>query len=164
MKFPNKPAFFDLNKLEYRLLAPRLAFQKLMQAPRGKQFKINGNIVNVPADVTNSVSLLPRLPKEACTLKVNLKRELQYKSSALSLNVRPHKVVQTAKWLINNSVLYKEEGIALCENWQNSQESDFDNSVHDKSEYNLQVEASNTDSETLSTFSEGLLQELQTPC
>ena len=36
MKFPNKPAFFDLNELEYRLLASRLAFQKLMQAPRGK--------------------------------------------------------------------------------------------------------------------------------
>ena len=51
MKFPNKPALFDLNELEYRLLAPRLAFQKLMEAPRGKQFKINGNIVNVPADV-----------------------------------------------------------------------------------------------------------------
>ena len=72
------------------------------------------------------------------------------------LNVRPHKVVQAAKWLINNSALYKEEGIALCENWQNSQESDFNNSVHDKSECNPQVEASNTDSETLpvSTFNE----------
>ena len=69
MKFPNKPAFFDLNELEYRLLAPRLAFQKLMQAPRGKQFKINGNIANVPTDVTNSVSLLPRFPNEACTIK-----------------------------------------------------------------------------------------------
>ena len=92
----------------------RLAFQKLIQAPRGKQFKINGNIVNVPADVTNSVSLLPRLPNEACTIKVNLKRKLQCKSSALSLNVRPHKVVQAAKWPINNSALYKEEGIALC--------------------------------------------------
>ena len=54
-------------------------------------------------------------------LKINLKRKLQYKSSALSLNVRLHKVVQAAKWLINNSVLYKEEGIAFCENWQNSQ-------------------------------------------
>ena len=49
------------------------------------------------------------------------------------INVRPHKVVQAAKWPINNSALYKEEGIALCENWQNDQESDFDNSVHDKS-------------------------------
>ena len=72
--------------------------------------------------------------------------------------VRPHKVVQAAKWLINNSALYKEKGIALFENWQNSQESDFDNSVHDLSECNPQVEAPNTDSETLSTFNEGLLQ------
>ena len=85
MKFPNKPAFFDLNELEYRLLAPRLAFQKLMQVPRGKQLKINGNIVNVPAGVPNSVSLLPQLPNEACTTKVKLKRKLQYKSSVLSL-------------------------------------------------------------------------------
>ena len=85
MKFPNKPAFFDLNELEYRLLAPRLAFQKLMQVPRGKQLKINGNIVNVPAGVPNSVSLLPQLPNEACTTTVKLKRKLQYKSSVLSL-------------------------------------------------------------------------------
>ena len=83
---------------------------------------------------------------------------MQCKSSALSFNVRPHKVVQAAKWLINNSALYKEEGIALFENWQNSQDSDFDNSLHDKSECNPQVEAPNTDSETLSTFNEGLLQ------
>ena len=105
IKFPIKPAFFDLNELEYRLPASRLSFQKLMQAPRGKQFKINGNIVNVPADVTNSVSLLPRLPNEARTIKVHLKRKLLYKSSALSLNVRPHKVVQAGKWLIKNSTL-----------------------------------------------------------
>ena len=56
--------------------------------------------------------------------------------------------------VLNNSALYKEEGIALWENWQNSQESDFDNSVHDESECNSQVEASNTDSETLSTFND----------
>ena len=149
MKFPNKPAFFDLNELEYRLLASRLAFQKLTEAPRGKQFKINGNIVNCLLMLQIQSHLLPRLPNEACTIKVNLKIKLQCKSSALSLNFRLHKVVQAAKWLINNSALYKEEGIALCENWQNSQESDFDNSVHDKSECNPQVEASNTDDETV---------------
>ena len=100
-----------------------------------ERIKINGSIVNVPADVTNSVSLLPQFPNEACTIKVKLKRKLQYNHSVLSLkfNVRSHNVVQTAKWLINNSALFKEEGIAGCENWQNSQESDFDNSVHDKS-------------------------------
>ena len=97
MQFTTKPCFFDLNELECRLLAPRLAFQKLMQAPRGKQFKINGNIVNVPADVTNTVSMLPRFPDQSGTIKINLKRKLQYKSSALSLNVRPHKVIQASQ-------------------------------------------------------------------
>ena len=116
MQFPAKTTFFYLNELECRLLAPRLAFQKLMQAPRGKQFKINGDIVNVPADITNTVSMLPRLPDETGTIKVNLKRKLQYKSSALSLNVRPHKAVQATKWLINNSSLYREEGISFNQN------------------------------------------------
>ena len=45
MQFPRKPAFFYLDELECRLLAARLAFQKLMQAPRGGQLEINCNII-----------------------------------------------------------------------------------------------------------------------
>ena len=98
MQFQLKPDFFYLNELERRLLPPRLAFQKLMQAPRGRQFKIHGNGVNVPAEVSNAVNVLPRLPSpsETGTIKLNLKRKLQYKSSALSLNIRPHQVVEAA--------------------------------------------------------------------
>ena len=117
MQFPVKPEFFDLNELECRLLAPILAFQKLMQAPRGRQFKIHGNVVNVPAKVSDTVNMLPRLPSETGTMKVNLKRRLQYKSPALSLDVRPYKVVQAANWLISNSILYRQEGITLNQNW-----------------------------------------------
>ena len=119
MQFPEKPAFLDLNELEWRLLAPRIAFQKLMQAPRRKQFKLQGNVVNVPADVTNTVTMLPRLPTETATIKVNLKRKLQFKSSALPLNVRPHKVIKAAHWLMTNSDLYKEEGIVFYQDWEN---------------------------------------------
>ena len=61
-----------------------------MQAPRGNQLKIKENIVNVPADVNNTVNVLPRLPQECGTVKVQLKRRLQYKSSALSLKVGTH--------------------------------------------------------------------------
>jgi hypothetical protein len=75
-----KTFVFYLNELECRLLAPRLAFQKLMQAPRGRQLKIIGNIVNVQTDVVNTVNMLPRFPNETSTIKVNLKRRLQYKS------------------------------------------------------------------------------------
>ena len=135
MSFPVKPDFFDLNELECRLLAPRLAFQKLMQAPRGNQLKIKGNVVNVPADVNNTVNILPRLPQENGTIKVQLKRRLQYKSSALSLNVRPYKILQAANWLADNSNLYREQGISFSEdreascyiNLQNETESE-DNS------------------------------------
>ena len=44
------------------------------------------------------VSILPRLPS---TIKVNLKRRMQYKSSALS----------------SNGDLYKEEGITFNDSW-----------------------------------------------
>ena len=115
MSFPVKPNIFDLNELECRLLAPRLAFQKLMQAPRGNQFKIKGNVVNVPADVNNTVNMLPRLPQETGTIKVQLKRRLQYKSSALSLNVRPHKILQAENWLATNSALYRDQGVSFSE-------------------------------------------------
>jgi len=88
-----------------------------MQAPRGRQLKIHGNIVNVPANVNDTVSILPRLQSQNCTIKINLKRKLQYKSSALSLIARPHKVFQVACWLIENSELYKDEGIVLNNDW-----------------------------------------------
>ena len=67
--------------------------------------KIHGNVVNVPANVATTVRMLPRLPNQTATIKLNLKRNLQYKSSAMSLNVRPDKVVQAANWLITNTVI-----------------------------------------------------------
>ena len=69
--------------------------------------------------------MLPRLSHKTGTIKVQLKRRLQYKSSALSLNIRPRKVVQAAAWLINTSSLYQEQGITLDENWMTSIESEL---------------------------------------
>ena len=77
-------------------------------------------MVNVPADVNNTVNMLPRLSHETGTIKVQLKRRLQYKSSALSLNIRPHKVMQAAAWLVNTSSLYQEQGITLDQTWLTS--------------------------------------------
>ena len=58
MSFPVKPEFFDL---ECKRLAPRLAFQKLIQAPSGNQLNIKGNVVNVPADVNNTVNMFTKI-------------------------------------------------------------------------------------------------------
>ena len=126
MQFPTKPNFFDLNELECRLIALRLAFQKIYQAPRGGQLKITGNIISVPADVNNTVNMLPRLADDTCTIKVQLKRRLQYKSSALSLNIRPNKVMQAAAWLVNTSPLYQDQGITIDENWLREVQNSLD--------------------------------------
>ena len=71
----------------------------------------------MPADISHTVSILPRLPSQTSTIKVNLKRRLQYKSSALSLNIRPRKIIEAAMWLLKKSDLYKEEGVVFNENW-----------------------------------------------
>lgn len=70
--------------------------------------------MNVPADVTR----LPRLPQETETIEVKFKCRLQYKHSALSLNVRPYKVLQAAAWLANIRNLYKDQGIPVDQNWE----------------------------------------------
>ena len=125
-----------------------------MQAPRAKQLKIHGNIVNVPADVASTVSMLPWLPSEATTSKVNLKRKLQYKISAPSLNVRPHKVSQAADWLMRNSSLYKDEGIVINSQWANQynkeieQEQNLDDACSDQSAENVE-NSNNSDSERI---------------
>ena len=126
MQFPTKPNFFYRNELECRLIAPRLAFQKIYQAPRGGQLKISGNVVNVPADVNSTVNMLPRLADDTCTIKVQLKRRLQYKSSALSLNIRLNKVMQAAAWLVNTSTLYQDQGITIDENWLREVQNSLD--------------------------------------
>ncbi|KAL9986676.1 hypothetical protein ACROYT_G000850 [Oculina patagonica] len=117
MSFPHKPDHLDLTELEWRLVSPRLIFQKIHEAARGKQFKIRGNIVNVPADVINTVNFLPRLSTETDTIKVQLKRKLKYKNYVLSQNIRPLKVFEAAKWLTENGTLYKKESIKLNPDW-----------------------------------------------
>ena len=111
MAFPKKPLKMDLYQLEWRLLAPRIVFMKIHQAPTGKQFKIVGNVVNVVANVANTVNSLPRAQGNASTIPVKLKRRLKFKHHTVSQNIRPNTVRRAAKWLVDNGPLYKENGI-----------------------------------------------------
>ena len=116
-KFPMKPSWMKLNKLEWRLLAPRLVFMKVHQAPRGRQYKIEGNVVNVVADVSNTVTCLPRLPSQKLAIPIKLKRRIRYHRHAYSQNVRPNIVWKAAKWLSKNAPLYKELNMNLTPQW-----------------------------------------------
>ncbi|KAK2548310.1 hypothetical protein P5673_031544 [Acropora cervicornis] len=102
----DKPKFFDLNELECRLLTPKIAFQKLTQAPRGRQLKLHGNIVHVPVDVTHPVSMLPWLESqtaagflEECELQHILNIDPAERNRPLSVFRDTVNIVKKMQWL-----------------------------------------------------------------
>lgn len=83
---------------------------------------------NVPADVNNTVNMLPRLPQESGTIKVQFKRRLRSNSSASSLNVRRNEILQAANWIATNSILRTKQGISFSTNRATSYSTNFSQS------------------------------------
>ena len=118
MAFPDIPTnLLDTKPLEWRLCSPRIVFKKMHEAPRGRQWKIRGNIVNVPTNTTETYNTLPHLASEHLTIKVKLKRMLKYKHHVWSENVRPERVRQVAQYL-SGQPLFVEQGITYDPNWE----------------------------------------------
>ncbi|XP_061195058.1 uncharacterized protein LOC133203256 [Saccostrea echinata] len=134
LKFPSKPQELNINPLEERLIAPRIPFMQLREKPRGGQMSITGNVVNVPADVTSTVKKLPRLLSENETIPLKFKRSMSFKHSMVFERIRPNKVLAATQWLIQNSTLFKAEGIELNESWDcQDDESDDENELNSTS-------------------------------
>ena len=119
MGFPDKPEVLNLTSLEERLISPRIPFMQIRELPRGGQLSIHGNIVNVPSDVNSTVHCLPRPLSESQTIPIKLKRRLGYKHHYQFQNVRPKRVLDAAKYLVDTSDLFKGEGIEVQNRWLN---------------------------------------------
>ena len=116
--FPEKPDVLkDLTPLEERLISPRIPFMQVRELPSGGQLSIHGNVVNVPADVNSTVSVLPRPINESQTIPIKLKRRLGYKHHYQFQNIRPTKVLAAAQYLVHNSEIFKNEGIQVIDNY-----------------------------------------------
>jgi len=89
----------------------------MRELPRGGQLSIHGNTVNVPNDVNSTVHCLPRPIGESQTTPIKLKRRLGYKHHYQFQNVRPKKVLDAAKYLVDTSELFKTEGIKVQNAW-----------------------------------------------
>ncbi len=133
MTFPEKPNVLkDLTPLEERLMSPRIPFMQVRELSRGGQLSIHGNVVNVPADVNSTVSVLPRPIKESQTIPIKLKRRLGYKHHYQFQNVRPSKVLEAAQYLVRTSELFKNEGIQVMDSYIPNQ---VDNNEDEWSEF-----------------------------
>ncbi|CAB4039633.1 Hypothetical predicted protein, partial [Paramuricea clavata] len=118
MTFPEKPEVLkNLTPLEERLISPRIPFMQVRELPSGGQLSIHGNVVNVPADVNTTVSVLPRPINESQTIPIKLKRRLGYKHHYQFQNVRPTKVLDAAQYLVRTSEIFQNEGIQVMDNY-----------------------------------------------
>ena len=117
MKWPEKPRELDLHQLEERLIALHIPFLQIRELPRGGQYSLKGNVINVPVDIQPTVNCLPRPIDENFTVAVQLKKKLSYKKVDFKENVRPLRVLTALHWLVNNSKLYKKSGIVVDGNW-----------------------------------------------
>ena len=102
MKWPDKPPGLNLHQLEERLIALRIPFMQIRELPRGGQYSVKGNVINVPVDIQPTINCLPRL---------------SYKKVDFKENVSPLRVLTALHWLMNNSELYKKSGIIVDDNW-----------------------------------------------
>ena len=101
------PELSNLNSLEIRLICLRIPFIKMVNLPVGKQRGIHGPTVNVPANIDNICTALPRLPSKSDIIPIKLKRKLTYKSHYLFDFVDPQKVIQALTYLKCNNPLYR---------------------------------------------------------
>ena len=65
-----------LHRLEERLVTLRTPFMQLRELPRGGQFSIKGNVVNVPSDVVTTIKTLPMRLEESQIIPVKFKRKV----------------------------------------------------------------------------------------
>jgi len=102
---------------EERYSAHKIPFVQLKQLGVGKQIGLYRNTVNVPMDHSQVVSSLPRRFEDTKTIHLLFKRRTHYKYAMYHKPVRPKVIYDLTKHLIENSELYKEEGVQLNEEW-----------------------------------------------
>ena len=112
----------DLNDLETRLIQLRIPFMKMVALPSGKQRKICGPAVNVPSNIDNICTVLPRLLSQSELIPLKFKRKLVYRSHYMYGYVRPEKVINALKWLKCNNELYSD--ISINEEWEHEAMTD----------------------------------------
>ena len=117
MKWPIKPPELNLHQLEERLIALRIPSMQIRELPRGGQYSLKGNVINVPVDIQPTINCLPRPMDENFTVAIQLKKKLSYKTVDFKENVRPLRVLTALHWLVKNSEFYKNLEIAVNDNW-----------------------------------------------
>ncbi|KAI8118336.1 hypothetical protein CVS40_9996 [Lucilia cuprina] len=120
LHFPEIPhQLKGLTALEERFVAPRIPFMRIVSLGYNRQCAVRGAVVNVPIQVDNVVSVLPRTFNQTEVIQVHLKRRLEYNHSFMTETIRPAKIFNAIRYLINTE-LYQKHKISIAEDWLNN--------------------------------------------
>ena len=92
---PIEDTQLHLTELEGALIAKHLIFEKIIQLPKSRWTALKDKIVNVPindGDILNTIEQLPRTPKDAGLIGVELKRKKEYLNTHKKQLVNPEKL------------------------------------------------------------------------
>jgi len=102
---PEIPEYLkNLTCLEERLISPRIPFMRIIPLGYERQCGIRGAVVNVPISVPDTVSVLQRTFDLTHVIRVHLKRKLEYSHNFMTETIRPARVIQAMRYLVNTEL------------------------------------------------------------
>ena len=98
----------NVRRLERILIARRIVFKKVTIMPKGQAPKLKGALCNIPIDINDVSTVLPRNPDSNGIILVKLKRKLEYRGHVYFEGVRPEFVAGLLEYLKLNNHLYSD--------------------------------------------------------
>ena len=100
-------------------MALRLPFMQLRTSKVGGQKTMTGSIINVPNNLEESTSIVPRPMTDTKTVRVMLMRQMKAKYPYMKEVIRPKLVYEAAK-LLTLTPLYQQENVVLSSEWEST--------------------------------------------
>ena len=139
-----------LKDVENQLLARNLIFQKIKLLPKSRWNAMIDKTVNVPIpeeEISNTIEQLPRTPKEAHVIPVQLKRKKGMKNTHKQEYVNCEKIIKCIERMKSmGNRFYQDVNASVEEYTKKCQEADDENFLYssesekDPSEENIHVE------------------------
>ena len=116
LMFPEVPsAIKELNDLEERFIFPIIPFMQIRSLKKyalNPQVGCKGAIINIPVNINEMQSILPRQFNDMEVMQVKLKRHLKHFTDYIFETISPAKIMRALKLLIQTP-LYKDLGIKV---------------------------------------------------
>ena len=127
-----------------------IPFIRLANCPRGKYFKVKGDLILISSDIEQSLSKI--LPVQQSLIPVCFKRKLSYTGSYIEEYIEKEKIKLYFSWLKRNNHLFKDVDLdtSLIDNFENESNT-TSTEIETKSADNISEEE-NIESDILRDF------------